>query len=126
MPHGLRSGPSSLPLHGIWSRKRWRTERRWDALDEEAFAAEPVDPTAGQIADLVAQAVQSLPPLQREALILSHYEELSLEEITRAVDAEVGTVKARLSRARENMRRILEPLGPANHRSQTRHGTIER
>jgi RNA polymerase sigma-70 factor, ECF subfamily len=99
--------------------KRWRSEQRWDALDEEAFAAEPVDPTARQTADLVAQAVQSLPPLQREALILSHYEELSLEEIARTVDAEVGTVKSRLSRARENLRRILAPLGPANHRSPT-------
>lgn len=97
--------------------KRWRTEQRFDGLDEESFVAQPVDPEAGETSKLVAKAVQSLPPLQREALILFEYEGLSLEEIARAVDAEIGTVKARLHRARENLRRILAPLRPANHRS---------
>jgi RNA polymerase sigma-70 factor (ECF subfamily) len=105
-------------------RKRWRTEQRWDEMDETEFVTEPVDPTARQTAELVAQAVQQLPPLQREALILFEYEELSLEEIALAVDAEIGSVKARLHRARENLRRMLAPLRPANHRSPT-HGTIE-
>jgi RNA polymerase sigma-70 factor, ECF subfamily len=98
-------------------RKRWRTEQRWDAMDENEFVTEPIDPTARQTAELVADAVQQLPPLQREALVLFEYEDLSLEEIARAVDAEVGSVKARLHRARENLRRMLAPLRPANHRS---------
>ncbi len=93
-------------------RKRWRAEQRWDAFDEEAFTAAPVDPGAGETAALVARAVEQLPPLQREALLLFEYEEQSLEQIARAVDAEVGTVKARLHRARENLRRMLAPLGP--------------
>jgi RNA polymerase sigma-70 factor (ECF subfamily) len=97
-------------------RKRWRSERRWDALDEESFVAQPVDPEAKQTSELVGHAVQSLPPLQREALVLFEYEELSLEEIARAVEAEVGTVKARLHRARENLRRMLAPLRPSANR----------
>ena len=49
-------------------RKRWRSEQRWGQLqDEEEFVAQPLDPSAAQTADLVAKAVQSLPPLQREA-----------------------------------------------------------
>jgi len=92
-------------------RKRWRLEQRWGQLqDEEEFIAQPLDPSAGQTADLVAKAVQSLPPLQREALVMFEYEELSLEDIAQAVDVEVGTVKARLSRARENLRRLLAHL----------------
>ncbi|MCC6587501.1 MAG: RNA polymerase sigma factor [Bryobacterales bacterium] len=59
------------------ARKRWRTEQRWALLDEENFRSEPIDPAQGEIADLVAGAIQSLPPLQREALILFEYEELS-------------------------------------------------
>jgi len=109
--------PFLLAVARNLARKRWRTEQRWDALDEEAFVAEPIDPTSRQTTELVAQAVQSLPPLQREALILFEYEELSLEEIARAVDAEVGAVKARLHRAREHLRRVLAPLRPSNHRS---------
>ncbi len=99
------------------ARKRWRMEQRWDVLDEEALVDQPMDPAAGQTAELVAQAVQSLPPLQREALILFEYEELAAEENARAVDAEAGTVKARLHRARENLRRLLAPLRAENHRS---------
>ena len=92
-------------------RKRWRVEQRWDAFeDDESFVSQPIDPGTAQIADLVGQAVQALPPLQREALVLFEYEALSLEEIARTVDVEVGTVKARLSRARENLRRMLAPL----------------
>ena len=81
-------------------RKRWRVEQRWDFFeDDESFVSQPIDPGTAQIADLVGQAVQALPPLQREALVLFEYEALSLEEIARTVDVEVGTVKARLSRA---------------------------
>jgi len=109
--------PFLLAVARNLARKRWRTEQRWEALDEEAFVTEPIDPAARQTAELVAQAVHSLPPLQRETLILFEYEELSLEEIARAVDAEVGTVKARLHRARQNLRGALAPLGPANRRS---------
>lgn len=58
----------------------------------------------------VAQAVAILPLLQREALILFEYEELSLDEIAHATAADVGTIKARLHRARDTLRRSLAPL----------------
>ena len=90
--------------------KRWRVESRWGPLDDDAFLAEPLDPLRREASELVGQAVQSLPPLQREALILVEYEEMTLEEVARAVSAEIGTVKARLYRARENLRRMLAPL----------------
>ena len=87
-----------------------RDKNRWSALDEEQFMARPVDLVSREIADIVANAVQHLPPLQREVLVLAQYEGLSLEEIARTVDAEVGTVKSRLHRARENLKRMLMPL----------------
>jgi DNA-directed RNA polymerase specialized sigma24 family protein len=46
-------------------------------------------------------------------LILAEYEELSLEEVARTVESEVGTVKSRLHRARRNLRRLLAPLRSA-------------
>ena len=102
--------------------KRWRDENRWTALDDEQFVAQPVAVDRGETAAIVGRAVRSLPPLQREVLILSEYEELSLEEIARAVESEVGTVKSRLARARENLRRMLAPLKPAS-RMRSAHGT---
>ena len=89
---------------------RWRAESRWSPLDDDAFIAEPVDPGRFEATELVARAVQSLPPLQREALILAEYEEMTVAEAARVVDAEVSAVKARLHRARENLRRMLAPL----------------
>jgi RNA polymerase sigma-70 factor (ECF subfamily) len=57
----------------------------------------------------VRQAIAHLPPLQREAMILFEYEGLSLAEIAAVVETDVGTVKARLHRGRERLRRSLAP-----------------
>lgn len=68
-----------------------------------------------ELAFEVSRAVASLPPLQREALLLFEYEELSLKEIASIVQADVGTVKARLHRARARLKRELEPYWRSNH-----------
>jgi RNA polymerase sigma-70 factor (ECF subfamily) len=91
--------------------KHWRAEHRFEPLDdEEAVAAHSLDLDRGDIGDAVGRAVRALRPLQREVVILAEYEGLTLAEIARAVDADVGTVKSRLHRARENLRRMLAPL----------------
>jgi RNA polymerase sigma-70 factor (ECF subfamily) len=94
--------------------KRWRDENQWEELGDEQVIAAPVSVERSETAQIVAEAVRALPLLQREVLILAEYEELSLEEIARAVESEVGTVKSRLHRARENLRRMLAPLKPRN------------
>lgn len=96
--------------------KHWRAEHRFEPLDEEALAAEFVDLDDGDVGEMVGRAVRALGPLQREVVILAEYEGLTLAEIARAVDADVGTVKSRLHRARENLRRLLAPL---RHRQPT-------
>jgi RNA polymerase sigma-70 factor (ECF subfamily) len=103
--------------------KRWRDEHRWNELEDE-FATPALDLESRETADAVSAAVASLPPLQREVLILAQYEELSLEEIARAVDAEVGTIKSRLHRARENLKRMLAPLKSRNVGRSISHGTL--
>ena len=103
--------------------KRWRDENQWEKLVDEQFAVEPVSIKGNEIAQIVADAVGALPLLQREVLILAEYEELSLEEIARAVESEIGTVKSRLHRARENLRRMLAPLKPRDE-MRSSHGTV--
>jgi RNA polymerase sigma-70 factor, ECF subfamily len=99
--------------------KRWRDENQWEEFSDERFIATAVSTEAYETAQVVGEAVRMLPPLQREVLILAEYEKLSLEEIARAVESEIGTVKSRLHRARENLRRMLAPLKP-NHRSEVK------
>ena len=92
--------------------KRLRqNERERDELEDSAA---PFDTLGNMLAversALVQRAVADLPPLQKEALILFEYEELSLEEIATIAEIEVGAVKARLHRARESLRQRLAPL----------------
>jgi RNA polymerase sigma-70 factor (ECF subfamily) len=60
-----------------------------------------------ELAAEVQRAVASLPPLQREVVILFEYEELSLAEVAAVVGADTGAVKSRLHRARQRLRREL-------------------
>jgi RNA polymerase sigma-70 factor (ECF subfamily) len=89
--------------------KRWRVDQRLAPLDQDMQSGAP-DVTAGGVSLLISAAVQSLPPLQREALLLFEYEGFTLEEIGSLVNADVGTVKSRLHRAREKLRQVLAPL----------------
>jgi RNA polymerase sigma factor (sigma-70 family) len=72
---------------------------------EEQFSFDPR--RSLEVSSAVARAVASLPELQREALVLFEYEGVTLEEIAEIVGADIGTVKSRLHRARERLRRIL-------------------
>jgi RNA polymerase sigma-70 factor (ECF subfamily) len=94
--------------------KYFRSSEREAAVDE--LREEPPIPARDQplprlldqeLALKVKEAVLSLPPLQREALVLFEYEGLSLNEVAIVVSADVGAVKARLHRARERLRSTL-------------------
>jgi len=93
--------------------RRPRLEVTLDDLNHEPPATEAQQPLrqllAAELSEAVRRAIDNLPQLQREALILFEYEELSLAEIAAVVEADVGAVKARLARARENLRRELAP-----------------
>ena len=90
--------------------QRVRRDRPWEELDEASGLAGPIDLVSVERAAAIAAAVAALPPLQREALIMAEYEEMSLEEIGCATESELPCVKSRLHRARENLRRVLAPL----------------
>jgi len=57
----------------------------------------------------VQQAMDWLPELQRQALIMYSEENLTYEEIAVAMDTTIGTVKSRLYHARQTLRRLLKP-----------------
>lgn len=105
--------------------KLWREENRWSVLDDEGTSVQEVRVGQHEVSMIVGEAVRALPPLQREVLILAEYEELSLEEIALTVESEVGTVKSRLRRARENLRRMLAPLKPTAGTRSTSYGPTE-
>ena len=104
--------------------KQYHSFGRETTLDE--LSHEPVDRSEpmsqvldDELASEVAVAIASLPPLQREALVLFEYEELSLAEIGEVVGVDANTVKARLFRAREKLRAKLERYFRAGREAAT-------
>lgn len=106
----LRTYLFGIVRHLAWKRSRL-IERETDEIDDCTGEADPLrDLLESERAGMVERAVAALPLLQREALVLFEYEELSLEEIAAITGADVGAVKSRLYRARESLRRRLAPL----------------
>jgi RNA polymerase sigma-70 factor (ECF subfamily) len=60
-------------------------------------------------AELVRAAVESLSERQRMALMLSRFENMSYAEIAETMDLTTKAVKSLLSRARVNLKEILQP-----------------
>ena len=65
-----------------------------------------------EIAD-VERSLRELPYEQREVLLLVAIEEITYDEVSRALAIPIGTVMSRLSRARERMRRLIAGAPPA-------------
>ncbi|WP_426168032.1 RNA polymerase sigma factor [Pseudoduganella sp. R-32] len=80
-------------------------------LDDADLPAAP--PTAGLDLRDLERALQQLPPAQREVLLLVALEEMRYEEVAATLDIPLGTVMSRLSRARENLRRLMTGQPPA-------------
>lgn len=94
-------------------RKRGEETTVDDAPEEAAVQSNGNDPLGvvlqEEAAEAVRQAVAALPPLQREAVVLFEYQEMSLADIAATCEIDVGTVKSRLHRARERLKRTLGP-----------------
>lgn len=56
----------------------------------------------------VQKAIEELPAVYREVIVLREFEELSYDEIAQVLDCPPGTVMSRLSRAREKLKEMLQ------------------
>lgn len=114
--------PNAAPwLYGIatnllrhWFRGAERAARATARLDlEVGFDAVPetLDRLeAEQLGPELAAALQALSAGDRDALLLHAWASLTYEEIGRALDVPVGTVRSRLHRARTSVRAHIEPM----------------
>jgi len=68
----------------------------------------------GEMRTAIEQALEELNPVFRSAVVLRDLEELSYEEIADVLEVSIGTVKSRILRGREALRRaLMEKLEPA-------------
>lgn len=61
-----------------------------------------------ETADKVRKLIDSLPPEQREVVILRHYADLSFKEIAAITDVSINTALGRMRYALINMRKLVE------------------
>jgi RNA polymerase sigma-70 factor (ECF subfamily) len=96
-------------------RRGRRRAARMEALvpgdhDERIAVVEPSPERSvmgREVGETIRDAVLGLPEMQRAVFVLRHYEELSLEEIARALRISLGTVKSSLHRAVHRLRAQL-------------------
>lgn len=93
-----------------------RTRRPEEPLSPADGVSEVVDPQRGpeelavarDAQRLVASALLEVDHPYREALVLRDLEELSYQEIAEVIGVRIGTVRSRIARGREQLRRALE------------------
>ncbi|MFQ5868738.1 MAG: RNA polymerase sigma factor [Candidatus Zixiibacteriota bacterium] len=86
--------------------------------EEGSITIEIADSTYSPDKDLVTkekrlsikEAIDSLPPKYREVIVLRHQEDRSYEQISGILSIPIGTVKARIFRAREFLKKKLKSL----------------
>jgi len=93
-----------------------RREKRWSLLLPRLHASThqtaPSPDTSlftDEIQRQVSAALEKLPIQYRAPLVLFEMQEWSYDEIARALDIRTGTVKSRISRARDLLRKHLAP-----------------
>jgi RNA polymerase sigma-70 factor (ECF subfamily) len=101
--------------HAVDHTRRTRRERARSEMP--AQQADP-SPHAGQRferrerIELVRAAIRKVPPSYREALFLVYVEGMKLDEAARTLGLPQGTIKTRLMRGRQAMRKVLDRLHP--------------
>lgn len=114
----LRDGSKLRPwLFGI-ARRALMDRLRAQYADPVLTDADPIDfPAPQSLATLeedlatMELALARLPAIEREVLTLFYLRELSLAEVAEVLGVPVGTVKSRLFRSRQMLRREIETKG---------------
>lgn len=78
-----------------------------DISDEPGYE---FSPDTANIKEIVQFAISKLPEKLRIPLVLKDIEGFSYQEIAETVQCEIGTVKSRIFRAREGLKKELKPL----------------
>ena len=87
-----------------------RSRRREERRLKQQVATDAVPAAQEMSSDVrdLAQQLRTLPPLLREALVLVGAQGLSYDEAARICGVPTGTMKARVSRARQQLARALD------------------
>jgi RNA polymerase sigma-70 factor (ECF subfamily) len=97
------------------SRSRWRRRLVGDRLHRKTHRTELVEPDLSPDHVALIAAMRRLPEAQRQVIALHHFADLPVNEVAEAVRAPEGTVKARLSRGRAALAKLLTEQEEVRH-----------
>lgn len=78
--------------------------------EAEEKSGDSIGVESENVSEIVLNAILKLPAKLRIPLILKDIEGFSYQEISDTTNCEMGTVKSRIFRAREGLRKILQPI----------------
>lgn len=82
-----------------------------DKIPEQTDRRNPCDDMAEkELFDRLDRELQALPIRQMRALVMAEFEQLPYEQIAQVEGARIGTIKSRISRAREKLAKALEHI----------------
>jgi RNA polymerase sigma-70 factor, ECF subfamily len=99
-------------MHNQYVNSVRRSVRRGEAIFVEKvhLASPPAQTHRLELRDM-ERAIARLPDDQRVTLLLVALEGMKYEQVARICDVPIGTVRSRLNRARESVRRMMEGSG---------------
>lgn len=80
----------------------------FDRLPDDAAGADALLGRANLLAE-VSEAIEKLPPEQREVVLMRHQSELTFREIAELTDVSINTALGRMRYALINLRKLLDP-----------------
>ena len=97
-----------IPFEGVLAGRDDNEEQLLELPSEDPSAEEVLMSRSDQ--SLVRSALEDLPPVFREVIVLRELEDMSYQEIAAVTGAPIGTVMSRLARARDQLRERLRIL----------------
>jgi RNA polymerase sigma-70 factor (ECF subfamily) len=126
----LRTWMYRIAMHEAYNRRRWWSRHKSREISMERASTGNAEDTTVALKDTlvnhcaspfddmmqqdlrmkVEAALRGVKEPYRTAIILREFEDLSYEEIAEITETSLGTVKSRLTRGREALKKRLEPL----------------
>jgi RNA polymerase sigma-70 factor (ECF subfamily) len=115
-----RSGLAALRTVSLEEELQQRSDSGHEIYPEAAIERLTPEINLMRLADRAAlqSAMEKLPPLLLEAILLCDVEEMKYKEIASILDIPVGTVMSRIARARAHLRQSLKPDSAANREAR--------
>lgn len=117
LPAWLRTIANNLSINYIKKNRKFNIADDCDVTDDNLFDDASLDKKTPEeivadkeVADILMGMIDKLPEEQRITIFMFYYEEMSVKEISEAMDCSEATVRSRINYAKKALRKQVEEL----------------